>query len=414
MHSISDKLKSLGVQIGARDLPPPPPRAPSHSSANLEAILLGHPLETPLGETFVIDTHYPPEYLHGRVGLRTTSSLQILSTWAGEQRIQDFPPHTFAYLDTETTGLNGGTGTYAFLIGVGRFEEDAFHLAQFFMRDPLEEPAQLAALEQFIAPCQALVTFNGKAFDIPLLNARYTTHGWQNPFTGTAHVDLLHLARRLWRDRLPSRTLGNLEVYILGAVRTEDDLPGWMIPSRYFDYLRDGDPLPLKNVIYHNAMDVVAMAALFNHMAAMLADPLSGMIEHGSDLIAMAKLYEDLGELDYATRLYLHGLDHDLPKEVLVDAIQRLAGLHKRQDNYQAAVELWEQAARHQHLEAHVELAKFYEHRLRSYPEAIYWTKTAIELVLRPGFPLFERRQRLLELEHRLARLQRKVAGQAE
>jgi uncharacterized protein len=411
MSSLSDRLKSLGVKVGAQDLPAPQPRRTSPHVHVLEQVLSGHPLETHQGETFVVEERYAVDYQLGKSSIQITAPLHKIAEWAGEERIRDLPPQSFAFLDTETTGLSGGTGTYAFLIGVGRFEGDEFHLAQFFMRDPTEEPAQLAAFEEFMAPCEALVTFNGKAFDVPLLNTRYITQGWQPPFSATAHVDLLHLARRLWRDRLPSRSLGNLEVQILGATRTEEDVPGWMIPSLYFDFLRSGEAQPLKSIFYHNAVDVVSMAALFNHMAGLLADPFNEPVEHGVDLIALAKLFESMGDIDTATRLYIHGLDHDLPKENLLDAIQRLALIHKRQDNFPAAVSLWEQAAQHQHLHAHVELAKYYEHRVRDCKEALHWTRSAIELLNEPNFSLFERMQWLPELEHRQERLERKLAS---
>ena len=184
-----------------------------------------------------------------------------------------------------------------------------------------------------------------------------------------------------------------------------------MIPQLYFDYLRSGDARPLKNVFYHNAVDVVSMAALFNHMAGLLADPLGGQVDDAIDLVALAKLFESMGDLQEATRLYTHGLEQDLPEPNLIEAIQRLALIHKRQENFPAAVALWEQAARHRHLEAHVELAKFYEHRLRDLEQALYWTESAVELVNQPGYPAYERRQWLAELEHRRQRLLRKRQG---
>src|SRR4030067_1036414 len=141
------------------------------------------------------------------------------------------------------------------------------------MRDPFEEPAMLLALEEFLAPCKTLVTFNGKSFDAPLLTTRYTLQGWPSPMGRMAHIDLLHLARRLWRDRLPSRTLSNLEVQILGAQRSEEEIPGWMIPQMYFDFLRDGDARPMKRVFYHNEMDVLSMAALLNLVVNLLENP---------------------------------------------------------------------------------------------------------------------------------------------
>jgi uncharacterized protein YprB with RNaseH-like and TPR domain len=405
MPNLSDKLKALGVKVGTENLPPPRPKNPY----TIEQVLEGQSLETRQGETFVVESRFPPEYRLGLRAIATTSPLHAIARWAKSESIRDFPPQSFAYLDTETTGLSGGTGTYAFLIGVGRFDGQDFHLAQFFMRDPAEEPAQLAALEEFIAPCQALVTFNGKSFDVPLLNTRFIHHGWRSPFQETAHVDLLHLARRLWRDRLPSRSLGNLEVQILGAERTNEDVPGWMIPSLYFDYLRSGDARPLKSVFYHNQVDVVSMAALFNHMAGMLADPLSGMVEHGVDLIALAKLNEDMGELDAATRLYLHGLEHDLPRGILLEAFKRLALIYKRRGEFGMAIELWEQAARHEDLDAHVELAKYYEHQALDYVAAIRWTQAALQVIGTPGYSIFERRHLASELTHRLERLQRKM-----
>jgi len=140
-------------------------------------------------------------------------------------------------VDTETTGLAGGSGTYTFMVGIGRFEGDEFRLAQFFLRDPSEEAAQLAAIEKFLAPCQAVVSFNGKSFDLPLLNSRYLINGCPPPLAGAAHIDLLHLSRRLWRARLPSRTLGNLEAKILGLTRAQQDVPGWMIPDLFLDRL---------------------------------------------------------------------------------------------------------------------------------------------------------------------------------
>ncbi len=404
MASLSEKLKTLGVKTGASELPPPRPRR----TGGLEAVLSGRPCATHTGETYLVEARYPQDYAHGRCCLLPQAPLNRLAAWAGEERLVECPPQNLAFIDTETTGLGIAAGTYAFLVGVGRFEGDEFHLAQFFMRDPIEEPAQLAALEDFLAPCQALVSFNGKAFDVPILNARYTLHGWRSPLAGAAHVDLLHLARRLWRDRLPSRTLGNLEVQILGARRTEEDVPGWMIPQLYMDYLRSGDAGPLKSVFYHNAMDILSLAALFNHTSALLDDPFEHEVEHELDRIALAKLYDDLGESGTAENLYRLALAGDLPGGPRAEAAMRLALLYKRQGAPEEAVPLWEQAAGLGLYEAHLELAKYYEHRRRELEPALAWTESAAALVRAAPIPIFERRQRLEELSHRRERLERK------
>lgn len=411
MPSLSDKLKSLGVQVGSRELPAPRRKR----GYPIEDVLPGRLHPTPNGDTYIVETVYPLDYTYGETGLQGFASLKTIAEWAGEgnslhaERIKNCSSQAFAYLDIETTGLMGGTGTYAFLVGLGRFEQDGFHLAQFFMRDPIEEPAQLLAIEEFLAPCEALVTYNGKSFDVPLLTTRYISQSWNAPLASLAHVDLLHIARRLWRERLSSRTLGNVETFILGARRTEEDVPGWMIPRMYFDYLQDGDARPLKSVFYHNAMDVLAMAALLNHVTRLLEDPLNAHPVNPLDLAGIGRLYEDIGRTEEACQCYSRCLENDLPDDLRWETLKRLSFLKKRAGDYHAAVELWQQAALHKHIYAHVELAKHYEHRVGDNQEALKWTKGALDHILSPGFPSYARQEWLEELDHRLERLQRKL-----
>ena len=403
--SLSEKLKSLGVRIGARDLPPPRPRDPYP----IERVVPGRFQETLHGEVYVVEERHPLEHRHGCTTLQITSPLRVIAEWAGEPRLTEAELDTFAFLDTETTGLAGGTGTYAFLVGVGRYDGEEFHLAQFFMRDPIEEPALLDALAKFLQPCQALVTFNGKGFDVPLLNARYITNGEQSPLTSFAHLDLLPLARRLWRARLPSRALGYLEQHILGLVRAQEDVPSWVIPRLYFGYLRSGDARAMKSVFYHNAVDVLSLAALLGHVAELLDDPFRGTFVHGLDLVDMGKLFENLRHLEKAVQLYEYGLASDLPEEVYWDTVRRLSFAQKRCGNLTAAVALWREAAHNGQIYAHVELAKFYEHHQCDYGEAAQWTRAALALVNGPDFPRHECRRWRADLEHRLARLHTKL-----
>ena len=405
MPSLSDKLKSLGVKIGSQDLSPPRIQNPY----TIESVVGGDIVHTPLGETYTVDSFYPPDYLHGNQRLMVNSPLEAIAAWAADDRIRHLTMSEFAFLDTETTGLSGGTGTYAFLVGIARFEQGAFHISQFFMRDPSEEQALLSAIEHFLAPCRALVTYNGKAFDMPLLSTRFVAQGWLRPFQDMVHIDLLHLARRLWRDRLPSRTLGNLEIQILGTSRSLEDVPGWMIPEIYFEYLRSGDARPLQGVFYHNAMDVLSLAALLNHCAWILADPLNGTVNNVTDLTALGKLYEVLGHQQVAADLYRYAIQLDSPQSTQLEAAIRLAAMYKKQDDYYHAIPLWEKLADLHHIEAHVELAKYYEHRLRDYPEAARWTQGAITHVLSSNLSGYERNQWLDKLEYRLERITRKI-----
>ena len=408
MPSLSDKLKSLGVQVGVGDLKPP---KSAHPHA-IENVVAGRFQETPYGRAFLVDKPFPVDTAHGCRTLRIAAPLDVVAAWADEPRLVQHGPQTFAFLDTETTGLGFGAGTYAFMVGVARYEGDSFRLAQFFMRDPAEEPAMLSALQTFLEPCRGLVTFNGKSFDAPLLNARYRINGSESPLDNLVHLDLLPLARRLWRDRLASRSLGSLEENILHLPRTAEDVPGWLIPEMYFEYLQSGDARPLKGIFYHNEIDVLSMAALLDHMACQLADPLHADV-HALDVMAMAKLFEALGNTEQAIRLYLGGIERDLPEEARWDTVGRLAMIYKRQEAWVQATALWQQSAGAGHVDAHVELAKYYEHKCKDYGQAIHWTQAAIACVNGPGFPRWQRSAYLSELAHRLARLHRK-AGQAD
>jgi uncharacterized protein len=233
-------------------------------------------------------------------------------------------------------------------------------------------------------------------------------NGFTSPFSEMNHVDLLPLARRLWRNRLPSRALSNLEIEILGLQRTRDEVPGWMIPEIYFDYLRSGDARPLEGVFYHNAMDILSLAALFNYMADMLEDPLGNTALPGLDLVAMARLYEELQNWETAISLYERGLDQGLPREFFFQTLERFAQLYRRQENWENAVNLWKRAAGHKYLNACVELAKYYEHQQRDYEQAVLWTQTALDLALETEMNSFLRRTINSELHKRMDRLLKK------
>lgn len=410
MSSLSDKLKSLGVKTGDSLLPtetnPTPPKPESHT---IDSVVAGTFISTPRGDAFITEQVFDENYLHGNISPYSDFPLSLISQWANDIRIGEMPIHKFAFLDTETSGISGGTGTYAFLVGVARFVDGKLVLRQFFLRDPSEEPAMLEALINFLAPCEGLVTFNGKSFDAPLLVTRYSLHRIPVPFKGYAHLDLLPLARRLWRDRLPSRALKYLEEHVLGFTRASDEVPGYEIPWLYFDYLRTGDARPLGGVFYHNAMDVVAMAALLGHVSELLADPYNGRVEHGLDFIALGKLFEDLGHWDESARLFERGLELGLEEADFGVAVKRLSILQKKRGDLSQALRLWEEAAAKGHIYAHIELAKHYEHKMRDPKTSMQWAKSARKEVENADLPAYIRKHWLGEIDHRLARLERKA-----
>jgi len=203
-----------------------------------------------------------------------------------------------------------------------------------------------------------------------------------------------------------------LEEHVLGLTRSSEEVPGYEIPWLYFDYLRTGDARPLGGVFYHNAMDVVAMAALLAHMNDMMQSPYDGKVQHGLDFVALGKLLENLGHWDEAARLFERGLESGLDESDFAVAVKRLSILQKRRGDMDQAVQLWEQAAKRGHLYAFIELAKYYEHKQRDVKSALKWTNSAMKLIGKMELPAYMRKYWMAEIEHRSERLKRKAGIQ--
>lgn len=408
-ESLFNKLKSMGVQLGSDHLKVQPQK--QMDGNGIEHVVQGEDLPTMHGTAFLTREVYPLDYQHGQTCLCTDPDMEVLSAWCGSKRIKQPGWRNVIFLDTETSGLMGGTGTYAFLIGLGYRTELGFEVVQLFLRDPGQEVALLAALDQWLSRFDVVVTFNGKTFDVPLLNTRYTINGLSGPFGRHEHVDMLQIARKLWRDRLPSRALGELEKEIIRFNRTGEDIPGWLIPQMYFDYLRSGDARPLSGIFYHNASDILSLAALYGYIASMLYEPTSQQEVYGLDLAAIARLYEELGWIDKATELYERSLDAgDLPEIFFFKTMERFALLHRRQRNWQKAAQLWRKAAEHGEVSACIELAKYYEHQERNPMEALAWARKALDNLEMDRYFLGSGQTLRHEIERRVARLYRKIS----
>jgi uncharacterized protein len=403
--SLEEQLKALGVQVGKQ----------KHLSKKrakrypIEKVVEGEFWEMIYGEVFCHEENFDTDFIHGAKPLKPSDPIEVLCQWAGSQGLSLDDLQDFIFLDTETSGLAGGTGTYAFEVGVGRFTDDGFRLAQFFMRHPGEEPALLAGLTKFMDGMKAVVTYNGKGYDIPLLNTRYTLMGMSSPFEGVDHFDLLPLARRLWKIRLESRTLGNVENQILGVERGEEEVPGYLIPEMYFEYLRSQDARPIAGIFYHNAIDILSLAGLFSYMSFLLNDPHSDRISHGEDIVALARFFESIGDIPQAEALYERALASELPEELYWDSIQRYSFLLKRKAEWKSALALWEQAAENEALYAFEEIAKYFEHRVKDLEEAHRWTVGAIRVLNERHFPAYEYHFWQESLSHRLERLERRL-----
>ncbi len=404
-EALEKQLKSLGVTFGKNSELKSKPK----KQYPIEKVVEGRFIDTQDGQVFCHTEHYPNDYCHGRQTLYPEDSIQTLCHWADAEVLSNSDISDFIFLDTETSGLAGGTGTYAFEVGLGRFVNNEFQLAQFFMRHPGEEPAMLNGLSEFMHGMKAVVTYNGKSFDIPLLNTRYTMMGMPSPFEDIHHFDLLPLARRLWRLRLESRTLGHVENEILGVERGDEEVPGYLIPELYFDFLKTQDARPLAGIFYHNAIDILSLAGLLSHTAFLLHNPTTDKIEYGEDHISLARFFSAQDDHKLAEELFRKALRFELKDILYWDAVEQLSFLYKKQEKWNQAVELWEQAAEQNHLYAFEELAKYYEHRVKDLTAAQDWTLRAITILDKINIPAYQFNDWQESLNHRLNRLNRRL-----
>jgi len=315
------------------------------------------------------------------------------------------------FLDTETTGLAGGTGTYAFLVGIAWWDAGGLTVEQLFMRDHREEAPLLEELAARLAERNVLVTFNGKSFDWPLLETRFRIARGCAAAPPRAHLDLLHSARQLWRLQIGSARLAGLERRVL-ALERGCDLPSELIPRRYFEYLRGGPAEPLAEVFRHNQLDLRGLAALSARVLELLDAPESASTP--LELYGLSRLLLRRGERPAARTLYERALDAGLPAALDRAARAELAGLAKRERDYGRATSLWHDLLDDSRfgLSACEELAIFYEHHAREPARAAELTRDAMRALhdaARSGTmpPSVEPRLRV-HLERRLARLVRK------
>jgi hypothetical protein len=300
--------------------------------------LPGTEVETALGKHW--ETRTAARY-HGDFRFSTLAELPPAALSAiSASEIAEIDPQRILFLDTETTGLAGGVGTFAFLVGIGRLNGDAFEVRQFLMRDFAEEASALSAVAAEIDSADLLVTYNGKAYDEPLLASRYVLARIRPPFGRLPHLDLLHSARRLWKLRFESCRLVELEAQILGHSR-QGDVPGSLIPQLYFDFLRTRRPGRIAAVLHHNALDILSLAALTAILPGKFSNTASA--SHASEMVGLGRWLIAQGDRREAVALF----------EAAIATIEfdRLAAPRRR--------------------DVFVHLAKHYEHQLGDYGRAL-------------------------------------------
>jgi len=367
----------------------------------VEEYLEGAEVETAHGKHFETERLFERHRRHGSMDLSALEELpaDLLGPISGGE-IPPCPPERWAFLDTETTGLAGGSGTYAFLIGVGRITPEGFRVRQFFMRDYNEEPSLVHALAGHLAGFDVLITYNGRTYDVPLLETRYRMTRARPPFDRMAHLDLLFGARRLWKLRFESCRLVELENQVLGVER-EGDLPGELIPYVYFEYLRTREAFRLVPIFHHNAIDILTLACLTGIVPFAFRSPAETPLAHGAELLGLARWLRRAEQLDQAVELMRRAVEVGLPDDLLFRTLWDIGLLEKKRGRTTAAVTVFTDLSTCRNpfrVRAFEELAKHYEHHERDYAMALDCTRAAIEL------------EDSAALRHRRERLERRLA----
>jgi uncharacterized protein YprB with RNaseH-like and TPR domain len=391
-------------------------------------VLGGEWCESDDGRFLVVDRSYSPGHRHGWMsiadGLPPTDGvwprLSLLASGACPERGQGSGrvEGNLLFVDLETTGIAGGAGTYAFLVGCAWFDQGRFRVRQFFLTSFLAERALLRAVMDIARTAGTVVTYNGKTFDLPLVETRFTMHRMETPFATMPHIDMLHPARRLWRGRTadgssavdaPGRDscrLSVMEQSLCGHIR-EGDVAGFEIPARYFQFVRTGDARPLEAVFEHNRLDLLSLA-LVTARAAQLLDEGAPATRTAREALGLGRLYERGGLTTDAWRCYTRAIELDDEDVVTrADALRAHAVLSRRMRRFEDAASLWRrlvempQCPAPMRREASEALAVHLEHRLRDYQTAKGYAMTSLD-----ASTSVARRQATL---HRMARLDRKI-----
>ncbi len=403
MTDITERLQKLGFS------PASTLKTQMKNNLPLEKVVGGRKIYNNQGEVIIKENLYPYGTKYGKMLIELQDQENEIIKFAKNTGTTEFS-HNKIYIDTETTGLNGGTGTFPFVIGYGYFDLEGFRTVQLLLENPANEMAQLIELSNALQNYNTTVTFNGKSFDLPLIKTRYLINKLDNPLINYSHIDLLHISRKIWKMRLADRSLKELESKIIYFTRESNDVPGWMIPQIYFDYLRSNDGNQLKHILYHNEVDVVSMAVLYQIISQMLNLTKIQVNMEALDLYSLAKMYSKIGEKQKSLLLYkkcliLEGFSIDITCEIH----NSVAEIHKQQSQFQSALPHWIFSAEHGNYLACIELAKYFEHHDLDPKEAGKWTKLAIRLINESSLSKYMKNSVLNKIMIRNNRLTRRM-----
>jgi uncharacterized protein YprB with RNaseH-like and TPR domain len=376
----------------------------------IERLINGEVVSTPDGETFQVKEYFASHFRYGDMTLDEifnipTYPAHLLSR---DERLKELDLQKTLFLDTETTGLTGGTGTFVFMVGLGFFQEDGFLIQQFFMRDYSEERAALLLLRDLLESFQFLVTFNGRHYDIPLLENRFILSRVASKIKEMPNFDLLYPSRKIWKGAYENCRLVTLESKLFGMERS-GDIPSEWIPSLYFEYIHTGDARKIHRIFYHNQMDILSMVALNGRIHLIYHDPKAAQPRKGIEHFSLGRLFWDHGHHEKAIPCFetaLKRCDDDLAWEVM----RWLSMAFKKTGKREKALSLWEEMMSWPYKKdafPYIELAKYHEHRLKDCKRAIAYVDKALEQTS-------SSRAREIELLlHRRRRLEQKKGSNA-
>lgn len=362
------------------------------------------------------DNPYPLSTRYGRTRLSEGLSIRgdVLGYLSRNGAFAGLDLSTALFIDLETTGLAGGTGTVPFLIGMGYYRHDRFHVAQYFLGEMGEERRLIEDLGRFFRDMefQSVVTYNGKAFDLPLLETRFILHRQPFALSDLPHLDLLFSARSLWKHKHDNCRLFHLAQQIVSAERSED-IPSAEIPFRYFDYLRSGDFSLIEPILYHNQEDILSLLGLLIQAAKMFQETREEEPEEfdAMDMFGVGKIYENAGDLERSLNFFERALAGDLPQE-LVGIIKKKLSVHfKRNADWERALSLWKNMSSvDDQLFCYRELSMYFEHKAKRIDDALKAAEEGLTLALN-GPQIYRR-----DFERRMERLGaklRKLNGEA-
>ncbi|MGD2294546.1 MAG: ribonuclease H-like domain-containing protein [Candidatus Aminicenantes bacterium] len=363
-----------------------------------------------------IENPYPLDIRYGKIKISDGLNIsgEMLTCLSKDTLFETLDLSTALFIDLETTGLSGGTGIIPFLVGLGYYRDDKFYVVQYFLGDPAAEERMVAELGQLFADMdfKSVVTFNGKVFDIPLLETRFILKRQPFVLSELPHLDFLFPARSLWGHKLENCRLFNLAREVVEADRSED-IPSAEIPLRYFQYIQTGNTELIEPILYHNQEDILSLLGAVVVGAKIFIEDPEACAADAMDFFGAGKIMERIGNTEKSAAYFQRAIDGNLSDDVFLSARKRLSQHFKKNLDWEKAVILWKEMASasmpsNNLLFSLRELAMYFEHKEKKYEEA---KKVAEEgFVLARNFSTrYER-----DFSHRMDRLRHKIKSQKE